>query len=196
MQWPRTGSSPTCHLLLPLWVAEPLDLLAMGQYPRAPEASSCPRYSLRRPIARSGSSSLAHTHTRTHTDTHTHTHTHTHAHTHTHEKKVALVTNVACACGLTNSNYKELVALHKKYADQGLVIMAFPCNQVGSGRSGARSGGGACPPAQVLRGLLAPAQRACALSTRHGPRRPPPPPPPPPPQFGAQESGSPQQIRE
>lgn len=27
-------------------------------------------------------------------------------------------------------SYKELVQLHDKYAGQGLVIMAFPCNQV------------------------------------------------------------------
>lgn len=80
---------------------------------------------------------------------------------------MALITNVACACGLTSSNYKELVQLHKTYADQGLVIMAFPCNQVntiwgggdiyvlgamgmgggergGRGLAGRRWGGGLC----------------------------------------------------
>ena len=44
--------------------------------------------------------------------------------------KVVLMTNVASACGYTRSNYSELVALHDKYAAQGLEIVAFPCNQV------------------------------------------------------------------
>ncbi|KAI8464956.1 MAG: glutathione peroxidase [Monoraphidium minutum] len=50
--------------------------------------------------------------------------------------KVVVITNVACACGLTNSNYKELVALHDKYSSQGLEIVAFPCNQFGRQESG------------------------------------------------------------
>uniref|UniRef100_A0A383VFI9 Glutathione peroxidase n=1 Tax=Tetradesmus obliquus TaxID=3088 RepID=A0A383VFI9_TETOB len=50
--------------------------------------------------------------------------------------KVVLVTNVACFCGLTNSNYKELVQLNKKYADQGLVVMAWPCNSFGAQEPG------------------------------------------------------------
>ncbi|KAL3498831.1 hypothetical protein ACH5RR_041563 [Cinchona calisaya] len=43
--------------------------------------------------------------------------------------KVLLIINVACKCGLTNSNYEELNQLYEKYKDQGLEILAFPCNQ-------------------------------------------------------------------
>eukprot|EP00898_Chlorokybus_atmophyticus_P003974 jgi/Chlat1/4578/Chrsp290S00321 len=50
--------------------------------------------------------------------------------------KVVLVTNVASQCGFTNSNYTELVELHKKYADKGLEIVAFPCNQFGGQEPG------------------------------------------------------------
>ncbi|RZB91034.1 putative glutathione peroxidase 8, partial [Glycine soja] len=32
---------------------------------------------------------------------------------------------------LTNSNYTELNQLYDKYKDQGLEILAFPCNQFG-----------------------------------------------------------------
>ena len=42
--------------------------------------------------------------------------------------KVLIVVNVASQCGLT-PQYEQLQALHKKYADQGLAILAFPCNQ-------------------------------------------------------------------
>ncbi|NP_001289784.1 probable phospholipid hydroperoxide glutathione peroxidase [Nelumbo nucifera] len=45
--------------------------------------------------------------------------------------KVLLVVNVASQCGLTNSNYTELSTLYEKYKDQGLEILAFPCNQFG-----------------------------------------------------------------
>eukprot|EP00879_Flechtneria_rotunda_P012031 GHRR01012565.1.p1 GENE.GHRR01012565.1~~GHRR01012565.1.p1 ORF type:complete len:218 (+),score=31.06 GHRR01012565.1:57-656(+) len=50
--------------------------------------------------------------------------------------KVVLVTNVACYCGLTNSNYRELVQLHQKYHDKGLEILAWPCNQFGAQEPG------------------------------------------------------------
>ncbi|KAL2921044.1 putative phospholipid hydroperoxide glutathione peroxidase [Bienertia sinuspersici] len=33
--------------------------------------------------------------------------------------------------GLTKSNYKELNTLYAKYKNQGLEILAFPCNQFG-----------------------------------------------------------------
>ena len=44
------------------------------------------------------------------------------------KKKAFLIVNVASKCGLTNSNYPELVELHEKYASKGLEILAFPCN--------------------------------------------------------------------
>ncbi|XP_059640228.1 probable glutathione peroxidase 8 isoform X2 [Cornus florida] len=50
--------------------------------------------------------------------------------------KVLLIINVASKCGLTNSNYKELNQLHEKYKDQGLEILAFPCNQFGEQEPG------------------------------------------------------------
>ncbi|KAL8106806.1 putative phospholipid hydroperoxide glutathione peroxidase [Apium graveolens] len=43
--------------------------------------------------------------------------------------KVLLIVNVASQCGLTTSNYTELAELYQKYKDQGLEILAFPCNQ-------------------------------------------------------------------
>ncbi|KAL8138918.1 hypothetical protein V2J09_004919 [Rumex salicifolius] len=50
--------------------------------------------------------------------------------------KVLLIVNVASKCGMTNSNYAELNELHKKYKDQGLQILAFPCNQFGDEEPG------------------------------------------------------------
>ncbi|KAG9141347.1 hypothetical protein Leryth_001807 [Lithospermum erythrorhizon] len=38
------------------------------------------------------------------------------------------VVNFLCS-GLTEANYKELNVLYEKYKDQGLEILAFPCNQ-------------------------------------------------------------------
>ncbi|XWS46790.1 hypothetical protein CRYUN_Cryun14cG0098400 [Craigia yunnanensis] len=43
--------------------------------------------------------------------------------------KVLLVVNVASKCGFTDSNYTQLTDLYNKYKDQGLEILAFPCNQ-------------------------------------------------------------------
>jgi glutathione peroxidase len=42
--------------------------------------------------------------------------------------KVVLIVNVASKCGLT-PQYEQLQKLHEKYADQGLAILGFPCNQ-------------------------------------------------------------------
>lgn len=42
--------------------------------------------------------------------------------------KVLLVVNTATKCGLT-PQYEALEAVYKKYADRGLVILDFPCNQ-------------------------------------------------------------------
>jgi glutathione peroxidase len=45
-----------------------------------------------------------------------------------YEGKVVLIVNVASKCGFT-PQYKQLQALHEKYAKDGLVILGFPCNQ-------------------------------------------------------------------
>ncbi|KAL0447977.1 UNVERIFIED_CONTAM: putative glutathione peroxidase 8 [Sesamum latifolium] len=50
--------------------------------------------------------------------------------------KVLLIVNVASKCGMTNSNYTELNQLYENYRDQGLEILAFPCNQFGEEEPG------------------------------------------------------------
>lgn len=52
-----------------------------------------------------------------------------------YEGKVVLIVNVASKCGYT-PQYKGLQAIHEKYADQGLVILGFPCNQFGKQEPG------------------------------------------------------------
>lgn len=43
---------------------------------------------------------------------------------------VLIIVNVASNCGLTETNYKQLVKLYEKYGEsKGLRILAFPCNQ-------------------------------------------------------------------
>ncbi|KAL3619298.1 putative phospholipid hydroperoxide glutathione peroxidase [Castilleja foliolosa] len=54
----------------------------------------------------------------------------------TYKGKVLLIVNVASQCGLANSNYTNLTKLYEKYKDQGLEILAFPCNQFGSQEPG------------------------------------------------------------
>lgn len=49
--------------------------------------------------------------------------------------KVVLVVNVASRCGFT-PQYAALQSLYTTYADQGLVILGFPCNQFGSQEPG------------------------------------------------------------
>ena len=48
---------------------------------------------------------------------------------------VVLMVNVASACGLT-PQYEQLQSLHEKYAERGLTVMAFPCNQFGQQEPG------------------------------------------------------------
>jgi glutathione peroxidase len=49
--------------------------------------------------------------------------------------KVLLIVNVASKCGFT-PQYTALEAVSKKYQDQGLVVLGFPCNQFGQQEPG------------------------------------------------------------
>ncbi len=49
--------------------------------------------------------------------------------------KVVLVVNVASKCGLT-PQYEQLQALHDKYAEKGVAVIGFPCNQFGAQEPG------------------------------------------------------------
>lgn len=49
----------------------------------------------------------------------------------TYKGKVLLIVNTATQCGFT-PQYTVLEAMYAKYADQGFVVLDFPCNQFGS----------------------------------------------------------------
>ncbi len=49
--------------------------------------------------------------------------------------KPLLIVNTASACGFT-PQFEGLEQLHKQYADEGLVVIGFPCNQFGAQDSG------------------------------------------------------------
>lgn len=49
--------------------------------------------------------------------------------------KTLLIVNTASQCGAT-PQYASLQDLHEKYADQGLAVLGFPCNQFGSQEPG------------------------------------------------------------
>lgn len=53
----------------------------------------------------------------------------------TYKDNVLLIVNTASQCGFT-PQYNGLQALYEQYADQGLVILGFPCNQFGKQEPG------------------------------------------------------------
>lgn len=52
-----------------------------------------------------------------------------------HRGQVLLVVNTASQCGFT-PQYAGLEALHRAYAERGLTVLGFPCNQFGKQEPG------------------------------------------------------------
>lgn len=52
-----------------------------------------------------------------------------------HKGKALLIVNVASKCGYTKQ-YAGLEEIYQRYADQGLVVLGFPCNQFGGQEPG------------------------------------------------------------
>ena len=52
--------------------------------------------------------------------------------------KPMLIVNTASACGFT-PQFAGLEALHTQYASKGLVVLGFPCNQIGAQDAGSNS---------------------------------------------------------
>lgn len=55
-----------------------------------------------------------------------------------YQGKIVLVVNTASQCGLT-PQYAGLQKLHESYADKGLVILGFPCDQFGNQEPGSEA---------------------------------------------------------
>ncbi len=55
-----------------------------------------------------------------------------------YKDKVLLIVNTASQCGFT-PQYKGLQSIYDQYAEQGLVILGFPCNQFGQQEPGSET---------------------------------------------------------